>query len=501
MDIHKAIKSLVYYGVYNDLIEKEDVPYCLNKMADLCQLDVFIDKAIDESYQTNLPTNIVAPIVAYAVEQQLLPHNSVAQQDIFEAKVMDVLLKRPSELAESFYALEAVDPKAATDFFYAFSKQSNYIKTDRIDKNIKWHSKTKYGLFDMTINLSKPEKDPKDIIKQKSAKKEGHIKCLLCKENVGYNGVTTNIGRTSHRVIPIELNDEPFYLQYSPYVYYNEHCIVLHKDHTPMDVSKKTFKRLFDFVDRFDHYFLGSNAGLPIVGGSILSHEHYQGGRHTFPIERARVLNQMSVGQVKIEKLYWPLSVIRLSSKDRMSLENMAIALYDYWKDYTDESVGIYAYTTSAHNAITPIARKINDVYVLDMTLRNNLTSDEHPLGIFHPHAAHHHIKKENIGLIEVMGLAVLPARLETELDTIKSCLMNNEPLPQALSIHQDWFNYLKSVSYDDINVMIQDEVTKEFMYCLEDAGVFKQTSASQQAFDLFIRGFINDYNHKKDHQ
>lgn len=495
--IHQSIKQLVYYGLHNQLIEDVDVEYCLNKLADLCRLDVYIDEDIEPRYETNRPTDLVKPLVDYAVENSLLPYPSVAQQDIFEAKCMDVIIPRPSELARQFESFEHVDAEMATNFYYEFSQMSNYIKTDRVAKNIKWTSDTPYGTFDMTINLSKPEKDPKDIIKSKNKKSKGHIKCLLCKENVGYSGETTNVGRLSHRIVPVELNNEPFFFQYSPYVYYNEHCIVLHKEHIPMNVSMNTFKRLFDFVEKFDHYFLGSNAGLPIVGGSILSHEHYQGGRHTFPIERAKVLNTFILGDVKIEKLYWPLSVLRLSSANRSKVEEAAINLFRYWENYTDESVGIYARTDEPHNAITPIARKQNGVYILDMTLRNNLTSARYPLGIFHPHPAHHHIKKENIGLIEVMGLAVLPARLKDELAVIKDALLNNKELPDSLDIHKNWVAAIRQKPFDNIDTFINDEVAKEFMYCLEDAGVFKQTDASQKAFDQFIGGFINDYNTK----
>ncbi|MEC9485633.1 MAG: UDP-glucose--hexose-1-phosphate uridylyltransferase [Candidatus Izemoplasma sp.] len=492
-NIHSAIKSLVYYGKYNQLLTEDDIPYALNRLADLCQLDVFIDCEIDNAYKTNRPTELIKPLIAYAKANHLLAYDSVSQEDIFEAKCMDVILPRPSELNQQFFAKEHVNVVAATDFYYELSKQSNYIKTDRIEKNITWQSKTKYGTFDMTINLSKPEKDPKDIIKQKKQSSKGHIQCLLCKENVGYSGYTTNVGRTSHRVIPIDLNNEPFYLQYSPYVYYNEHCIVLHKDHTPMKVSKKTFKRLFDFVERFNHYFLGSNAGLPIVGGSILSHEHYQGGRHTFPIESADVLTSVQLDDVTLEKLYWPLSVIRLSSKNREKLEKVAIKLYHYWENYSDESVGIYSHTDAPHNAITPIARYQNGTYVLDMTLRNNLTSDAYPLGIFHPHQVHHHIKKENIGLIEVMGLAVLPARLKTELYAIIEALTNSTPLPKGLEHHHDWFKTLQdNKPTSNIKAFVYQETAKEFMYCLEDAGVFKQDDQGQRAFDKMIRGFLN---------
>lgn len=496
--INGSIKQLVNYGLHNQLIDEVDVEYCLNKLADLCGLDVYVDEDVTPKYLVNRPTELVKPLVKYAVDNDLLPYPSVAQQDIFEAKCMDIIIPRPSELARQFNDLELISPEKATDFYYEFSQQSNYIKTDRVAKNIQWKSDTPYGAFDMTINLSKPEKDPKDIIKSKNKKSKGHIKCLLCKENVGYSGETTNVGRLSHRIIPVELNNEPFFFQYSPYVYYNEHCIVLHKEHTPMNVSMKTFKRLFDFVEKYDHYFLGSNAGLPIVGGSILSHEHYQGGRHTFPIERAKVLSSFDLGEVNLEKLYWPLSVLRLSSTNRSAVEDAAIKLFNFWEKFSDESVGIYAFTDEPHNAITPIARKQNGVYVLDMTLRNNLTSEALPLGIFHPHPEHHHIKKENIGLIEVMGLAVLPSRLKSELATIKDCLLNDKELPNELEIHKDWVATLRTKPHKNIDTFINDEVTKEFMYCLENAGVFKQTEASQKAFDKFIGGFVDDFNKRR---
>jgi UDPglucose--hexose-1-phosphate uridylyltransferase len=490
-NINKDIKQLVQYGINQNMLHEEDALYAVNKICDLLGISDYIDQNVD-LINVNEPSELLTPILDYAVNNQKIERNTTLAKDIFEAKIMDCLLPRPSELNHMFYQLEKQSAKQATDYYYDLSQKSNYIKTSRTSKNIIWQAPTKYGVLDMTINLSKPEKDPKDIIKSKNQTTTNHIKCLLCKENVGFNGATTNIGRTNHRIIPLSLNEEPFYMQYSPYVYYNEHCIVLHKDHIPMNVSIKTFKRLFDFVDRFDHYFLGSNAGLPIVGGSILSHEHYQGGAHHFPIEDAKVLDTFEAGDVVIEKLYWPLSVLRLKSKNRKAITKCAIDIFEIWENYSDETVGIIHKTTEKHNAITPIARKKNNIYELDITLRNNLTNNDFPLGIFHPHPAHHHIKKENIGLIEVMGLAVLPARLEKELEVITNALLENKTLGDEYKVHHKWYQYLKANKPNkDLAAYVKTETAKEFMHCLENAGVFKQDEKGQKAFDRFIKEVI----------
>ena len=489
------MKKIVSYALFHQLIDQEDAVYAVNKINDLLEVEEYQTFTYLNSGEVEEPSELLEPLLNEAAKKKLITPDTVTRRDIFEAKIMDVLLPRPSELNKVFNHFK--HSEVATDYYYNLSQKSNYIKTSRTSKNVIWKSPTKYGVLDMTINLSKPEKDPRDIIAAGKKTTGTYPKCLLCVENVGYNGNATNVGRTSHRIIPININNEEFYLQYSPYVYYNEHCIVLKKEHEPMNVTINTFKRLFDFVDRFPHYFLGSNAGLPIVGGSILSHEHYQGGRHTFPIERAKVLKTVDLKGIKLEQLYWPLSVLRLTSKDKDLIIDTANKVFEYWESYTNEEAGIFAYTgDTPHNAITPIARKKDGEYVLDMTLRNNLTSEAFPLGIFHPHPEHHHIKKENIGLIEVMGLAVLPARLDKEIDEIEEALVNNTPLPETLSYHNEWVQHLKDFC-DCTNVkdFIKDQIAVKFMKVIEDAGVFKQTEKGQNQFNDFVEGLVNVLN------
>jgi UDPglucose--hexose-1-phosphate uridylyltransferase len=439
---------------------------------------------------------LLTPILDYAYEVGLFTPNTTTFRDLFESKIMDVFTPRPSEINNVFSALHAIDKQAATDYFYNLSQKNNYIKTARTSKNIIWKSNTPYGEFDMTINLSKPEKDPRDIIAQGKKSSTSYPQCLLCKENVGFYGNASHPGRSNHRIVKMQLNQEEFYLQYSPYVYYNEHSIVLKKEHVPMNVTKDTFVRLFDFIDYLPHYFLGSNAGLPIVGGSILSHEHYQGGRHHFAIEDAKVLATYQVKDVTLKQLYWPLSVVRLESSNRESVIDIANQIYQFWEQYSDEASGIYAFTTAPHNAITPIARKNGDLYVLDITLRNNLTSEEYPLGIFNPHPENHHIKKENIGLIEVMGLAVLPARLASELPLIKEVILNDLEVPETLEIHRDWIVELKQkYHHQNIDQFLNDAVTLKFVKCIEDAGVFKQDKEGIRQFNQFMEALINVLN------
>jgi len=492
----KYINNLIEYAYLNGFIKEEDKRYCINKICDLINLDYFQESNSNYVIPEE-PSEILLPILDYAVMAGLITPDTIVQRDIFEAKIIDILLPKPSEVINQFNSFQT--SQAATNYYYNFSKKSNYIKTSRTSKNIIWKSLTKYGELDMTINLSKPEKDPKDIIAAGNKTTDKYPKCLLCKENVGYNGKSTNVGRTSHRIIPIKLNNEDFYLQYSPYVYYNEHCIVLHKEHIPMNVTINTFKRLLDFVDKFPHYFLGSNAGLPIVGGSILSHEHYQGGNHYFPIAKAKVLSEFTVNDVLFQQLYWPLSVVRLKSTNKSQIIEYADVLYKYWESYTDESAGIYAFTNDIpHNAITPIARTEEGIYYLDITLRNNRTSTKFPLGIFHPHPENHHIKKENIGLIEVMGLAVLPARLVDELQFIKEALVSKSDLPIELEKHKKWFKQLqKDYRTQDINTYINDAVAHKFMNCIEDSGVFKQTEEGYQQFTKFMEGLQHALNKK----
>jgi len=494
-NISRDIRNLVEYALFHKLLNLEDKIYAVNKLCDLLQEGSYKEN-IEESFDVvSEPSTLLEPLLNYASEKGLIQPDTTSRRDLFEAKLMDIVIPRPSELNTMFYNYK--NKLDATNYYYDFSQKSNYIKTSRTSKNVIWKSPTKYGDLDMTINLSKPEKDPRDIIAAGKKTQGNYPKCLLCKENVGYNGSSTNVGRTSHRIIPIGINNEAFYLQYSPYVYYNEHCIVLKKEHDPMNVTINTFKRLFDFVDLFPHYFLGSNAGLPIVGGSILSHEHYQGGRHKFPIENAKVLCKLEFGNLTIEQLYWPLSVIRLSSTSKHKIIETADKVFRFWENYSDQDAGIYANTNDEpHNAITPIARKEGELYILDMTLRNNQTSDKFPLGIFHPHPENHHIKKENIGLIEVMGLAVLPARLNTEIPVIQDALLHNKKLAVELEKHQEWLTYLKSVyNNQNIDTFMQDQVAIKFMKCIENSGVFKQSKEGIKQFDAFLKELTNVLN------
>ncbi len=491
MKIYKDIKLLCTYALFKKLIDIEDYDYAINRLTNLLQINDYFD--IEVQYKdVKEPSVLLDPILDYAFGLGLFSPNTISKRDQFEAQIMDLFLQRPSCLNEVFNQLLIQSPIYATDYFYSLSKKSNYIKTSRISKNIKWKSITPYGLLDVTINLSKPEKDPRDIVLQGKDNSISYPKCLLCKEQVGFYGRDSSPGRTNHRIIHMKLNNEDFYFQYSPYVYYNEHSIVLKREHEPMKVTIETFKRLFDFVDLLPHYFLGSNAGLPIVGGSILSHEHYQGGRYRFPIEDAKVISEHTILDVSIKQLYWPLSVVRLESKNRELLIQMADKLFNFWVNYNDIEAGIYSFTKAPHNAITPIARKKNNLYVLDIALRNNLTSDKYPLGIFHPHPENHHIKKENIGLIEVMGLAVLPGRLQNELEIIKQVLTKHKVQGEEDIVHKEWVEYLVSIYNDEpIDHFINEQVTLKFVKCIEDSGVFKQTKKGKMQFNKFIEKLL----------
>lgn len=486
--INQQIIQLVRYGIHHQLIEQEDYDYSINKLCDLLKYDHFSETEVSTSTWEE-PSRLLEPLLDFAVAQKIIEHDTILSRDIFEAKIMDLFVKRPSDIEKTFYEKYQSNPIEATSYFYNLSKKSNYIKTSRISKNIDLQGPTSYGTLKMTINLSKPEKDPLDIIKMKNHISTDYPLCVLCKEQVG---LSQSPGRTNHRIIPVLLNDELFYIQYSPYVYYNEHCIVLKKEHEPMHVCRKTFQRLLDFVDKFPHYLLGSNAGLPIVGGSILSHEHYQGGRDYFPIQDAQVLAEYNHGNIKISKLHWPINVIRLESTNKDNLIDTVNKLFMYWKDYSDRELGIIAQTDQPHNAITPIARKNNDKYIFDVALRNNRTTAEFPLGVFHPHPENHHIKKENIGLIEVMGLAVLPGRLDQEIPMIKDAILHQKPVDKEAIVHQQWVQSLQKIyNGEDINVFINNQLAIKFAKCLEDSAVFKQDTVSQEHYDSFIKNWI----------
>lgn len=491
MKIFEDIKLICLYAIQENLIYDEDFDYVINRLTNVLGLEYYIDHKVNYK-DVNEPSTLLDPLLDFAFSEHLFSPDTIVQRDLFESKIMDIFVPKPTTINYIFDKLLSNNPKDATDYFYRLSERSNYIKVARTSKNLRWKSKTPYGIFDMTINLSKPEKDPRDIIKLANTTSTSYPKCVLCKEQVGFYGNHFKPGRSNHRIVHMMLNGEEFYLQYSPYVYYNEHSIVLKKEHEPMNVTVKTFNRLFDFVDLLPHYFIGSNAGLPIVGGSILGHEHYQGGRYSFPIEDAKILSEYIVDNVKIMQLYWPLSVIRLESNNRESVVNTADKIFKFWEKYNDIEAGIYSFTDKPHNAITPIARKKGELYILDITLRNNLTTEKYPLGVFHPHSENHHIKKENIGLIEVMGLAVLPARLKEELEAVKQAIVTDSKLPEKYKVHGNWTTYLKQIyNNEDIDNFLNDQVALKFVKCIEDSGVFKQTSRGANQFDRFTSELI----------
>ena len=422
--IQERILELTEYGLVTGLIEPQDKRFTINRLLELFHIDELEDEVTaayekrtpmtQESAEEALP-QILAEMLDYAAEQMLIPDNTITYRDLFDTKIMSMLVPRPSEVVRRFYDLyEKESPQAATDYFYKLSRDTDYIRRYRVKKDLKWTADTEFGTLDITINLSKPEKDPKAIAAAKLAKQSGYPKCLLCKENEGYAGRINHPARQNHRIIPVTINQSDWFFQYSPYVYYNEHCIVFNANHTPMKIERATFGKLLDFVQQFPHYFVGSNADLPIVGGSILSHDHFQGGHYEFAMAKAPVEREITFKgyeDVKAGIVKWPMSVIRISATDKDRLIDLADKILLAWRGYTDEAAFVYAETDGEpHNTITPIARRRGDAYELDLVLRNNITTEEHPLGVYHPHAKLHHIKKENIGLIEVMGLAVLPA-------------------------------------------------------------------------------------------
>ena len=453
--IQENILELVKYGLSTGLVDPEDKVYTINRLLELFQVDE-IEDAVFEKVE-NLPAwtqeeaegkleGILAEMMDYAYENGLMAENSIVYKDLFDTKIMGCLVPEPSSVRKTFRDLyEYTSPLAATDYFYKLSCDSNYIRRQRIKKDRKWTTDTEFGTLDITINLSKPEKDPKAIAAAKNAKQSAYPKCQLCKENEGYAGRVNHPARQNHRIIPLTINNSDWFFQYSPYVYYNEHCIVFNSKHTPMKIERATFGKLLDFVTQFPHYFVGSNADLPIVGGSILSHDHFQGGHYTFAMAKAPIEKELQFegfSDVKAGIVKWPMSVIRISGPDKERLIELADKILLTWRGYTDEDAFIYAETDGEpHNTITPIARRRGDDFELDLVLRNNITTGEHPLGVYHPHAKLHHIKKENIGLIEVMGLAVLPARLKDEMAELADALVNGTDLraTETLASHAEW--------------------------------------------------------------
>ena len=492
--INTYIAALAAYGLKTGLITADDRIFAINSILAALGLD-------DYEEPENIPDmeleEILKGLLDFACSKNIIP-DSIAYRDLFDTKLMACLTPRPSEVIARFKADYAVSPVTATDNYYKLSRDTDYIRRYRIAKDIKWKTETEYGELDITINLSKPEKDPKAIAAAKNAKQSGYPKCLLCPENVGYAGRLNHPARQNHRIIPVDICGEPWGFQYSPYVYYNEHCILFNTKHTPMVIDKKAFAKLFDFVSKFPHYFIGSNADLPIVGGSILSHEHFQGGNYTFAMAKANIEKEYKIKgfeDVTVGRVKWPMSVIRLRSADTGRLVELADIILTKWRGYTDETAFIFAETDGEpHNTITPIARRNGDMYELDLVLRNNITTEEHPLGVYHPHAELHHIKKENIGLIEVMGLAVLPARLKNEMQQLADVLVTkgvsavrSDPV---LEKHADWaekFCTERDVNADNVHEVIRDEIGKVFAKVLEHAGVYKRTPEGETAFDRFV--------------
>ncbi len=490
--IFETVEQLVNKAVRARLIGEEDRVYARNQVLSLLHLDEFHEPE-EGGVDQDIP-DLLGMLVDYACEKGII-QDVLDEKDIFASHIMNVFTPRPSTVNHIFREKYAESPAEATDYFYALSKHSNYIQTKQIAKNIVYKTPTEYGDLDITINLSKPEKDPKSIAREKNAKKGHYPKCLLCMENEGYAGRTGHPARSNHRLIRLTLGGEPWYLQYSPYVYYNEHCIVLSETHRDMKIDKAAFQRLLEFVGRFPHYFLGSNADLPIVGGSILSHDHYQGGRYEFAMAKAAddwQFEMKAFPDVEAAVIKWPMSVIRLRSAEAARLTEAADHILQIWKHYSDPSADILAETNGTpHNTITPIARKRAGRFELDLVLRNNRTSETHPLGIFHPHAEVHHIKKENIGLIEVMGLAVLPARLKNELAEVEKFLLGHSN--DIADYHLDWANGLKkkyegTVTAENVEGIVRNEVGKVFLQVLQHAGVFKRDEKGKQAFRNFLR-------------
>ena len=488
------IEKLVEYGLSKELITEDERFYSRNLL-----LDMMGESEFDENDREGKEDPTLQEILEYLCDEAVkkgIIEDSITFRDLFDTKLMNAITPRPHEVNRTFWEEYKKSPEASTDYFYKLCRDINYIRTDRIARDMRWTTDTPYGTLDITINLSKPEKDPKAIAAAKNQKQSAYPKCQLCMENIGYAGRANHPARENLRVIPVKVNDSDFGFQYSPYVYYNEHCIVFNSEHIPMKVDKAAFIKLFDFVDLFPHYFLGSNADLPIVGGSILTHDHFQGGRYVFAMEKAPVVREFSVDgfpEVSCGVVKWPLSVIRLNSKDRKALIELADRILTKWRSYTDEEAFIFAETDNEpHNTITPIARKHGDIYELDLALRNNITTKEHPLGLFHPHEELHHIKKENIGLIEVMGLAVLPARLKTEINALSEAMLSGADLQkdETLSKHAAWAEDIMKrhtdLNKDNVTDILKDEIGEVFLQVLLSAGVFKDDEKGREAFKRF---------------
>ena len=497
--LNENIKKLVEYGIETGLTPECERIYTTNLLLEMFHEDSYEDVEVQK-----IPVDddgegleqVLSELLAEAVKRGII-EDSIGYRDLFDTKLMNCLLPRPAQVQKEFWEHYGHSPEEATAYYYKFSRDSDYIRRYRVKKDMKWKVESPYGEIDITINLSKPEKDPKAIAAAKNAKNNSYPKCQLCMENEGYAGRLDHPARENHRIIPITINGGEWGFQYSPYVYYNEHCIVFNGQHIPMKIDRAAFTKLFDFVKQFPHYFLGSNADLPIVGGSILSHDHFQGGNYTFAMAKAPVEKEVTIPgyeDVECGIVKWPLSVLRIRHKDEKRLIELADHVLGAWRGYTDEAAFIYAETDGEpHNTITPIARKVGDVYELDLTLRNNITTEEHPLGVYHPHAQYHNIKKENIGLIEVMGLAVLPARLKEELEILADYLVEGKDIRsnEKIEKHADWVaGFLpkySEISRENVMSILKEEVGQTFVHVLEDAGVYKCNEEGRKAFLRFI--------------
>ncbi|QEO64054.1 UDP-glucose--hexose-1-phosphate uridylyltransferase [Bacillus altitudinis] len=498
IDIFEKLEQLIQYGINKELISPLDMDYTRNRLLEVLGLDDAEPRTV--SGDSDLE-DILMPMLDWAVETGLIPDGTDTYRDLLDAKIMGCLVAPPSVIYAKFEEKRKhCGPKAATSWFYEMQQHAHYIHTGRIAKNVQWFTPTEDGELEITINLSKPEKDPKAIAEAKKLSQKQYPLCLLCKENVGFGGRINHPARQNHRIIPVTLTNESWFMQFSPYVYYNEHCIVFKGEHEPMQISKKTFERLLSFISTYPHYFIGSNADLPIVGGSILSHDHFQGGAHEFPMAKAKMEEVFSLEKfprVKAGIVKWPMSVIRLQSSDQQTLAEAADFILHEWKMYSDPEAGLFSHTgDTPHNTITPIARRHGDEYELDLVLRNNRTDKQHPDGIFHPHKEVHHIKKENIGLIEVMGLAVLPGRLAEELSQLKAALLSKHPLEEikacpSIMKHESWAERLieeNTFTKDNVEAILQKEIGLIFSRILAQAGVFKRTEQGKTAFKRFIQ-------------
>lgn len=504
MNIFEEIKLLLAYGLKNDLIGKYDEIIARNEIIALLNLEEWKDTDISSKIIPEYPNEILENICNWAVENKII-EDTIAVRDLFDTKIMGKITPSATHVIDKFIKISNLGGiEKATNNYYEFAQKTNYIRTDRIAKNMHWYSNTEYGNMEITINLSKPEKDPRDIAKERLLPPSSYPKCLLCYENVGYTGRLNHPARQNHRVLPFFLEGEEWFLQYSPYVYYNEHAIVFSGKHRPMKINREAFNRITSFVEQVPHYFVGSNADLPIVGGSILSHDHYQGGHHEFPMAKSpieRAITFKGFEDVEAGIVKWPMSVIRIKSSDRKKLVDLSVKILDNWRKYNDESLDIIAFSgDTPHNTITPIGRRRGKDFELDLVLRNNRTNEKYPLGIFHPHGDVHNIKKENIGLIEVMGLAVLPGRLKEELEILKKYMLEpdfktkikNDP---KVVKHLEWAINIQEkhvkITSENIKTILKDEIGVTFSRVLEDAGVYKRNNEGEKGFLRFIE-YIN---------